>query len=126
MGSASCNLRGHVCETIMHAIRDCFSCRQFWQSIVPSNLIDFFGMDLYAWIKLNLQDQVGVNKEWKDLWAITCHALWPWRNKEYHIDKFKRPLEPVLHILKRKKDYDTVCRIMCNLEGVDQSKRLVG
>lgn len=38
LGSASCNLCGSICESTIHATRDCHKCVSIWRSLVPSDI----------------------------------------------------------------------------------------
>lgn len=39
LGGAACNLCGDVCETMMHAVRDCANFLHIWHGIVPSEIM---------------------------------------------------------------------------------------
>lgn len=39
------------------------------------------------------------------------HALWSWRNQEGHNENYVGPLYPIIHILKRNKDYKQAMKL---------------
>jgi len=63
--------------------------------------------DLQQWIHFNLSTIAGWNTsaEWRDFWAVACHSLWTWRNKELHDEGFPRPIYPAQHVLQVVKNY---------------------
>jgi ribonuclease HI len=67
----------------------------------------FFIGELREWIDLNLNNSTVWNNggKWCDFWAIACHCMWNWRNKEMHVEDFIRPIRPVQHVLKMVDDY---------------------
>ncbi|XP_058775894.1 uncharacterized protein LOC131650189 [Vicia villosa] len=90
----------------MHALRDCSICAQVWKNVVPSDmLVEFFTADQDKWIKMNLNYRANANSNWSNIWITACHALWTWRNLEEHNEDYKRPLDPIVHILRRGKEY---------------------
>jgi len=70
--------------------------------------------DLKHWINFNMSDEVGWNNEvdWKNYWAIACHCLWYWRNKELYDDSFMRPASPTTHVLKLVKDIKMLIKLV--------------
>ncbi|GAU34270.1 hypothetical protein TSUD_321160 [Trifolium subterraneum] len=42
---------------------------------------------------------------WSDVWALSCHCLWSWRNKEMYEVNFSRPSRPPQHVLKLAEEY---------------------
>ncbi|MCI32001.1 hypothetical protein A2U01_0053213 [Trifolium medium] len=54
IGQAWCDYCGDVEETIIHAMRDCPLVMSLWLNVL----------------------------RWKDFWAVACHSLWYWHNKE--------------------------------------------
>lgn len=60
-----CAYCGDVEETSLHALRDCPLVLPLWKGL-----------------NLNLSHDAGWrgDRDWKDIWAITCHCLWTWRN----------------------------------------------
>lgn len=68
----------------------------------------FFMKDVEGWMIDNIK-----NKEiwrgvgcWQDVWAIGCHCVWNWRNKELHEGNYVRPLDPMSVITRIKGEYD--------------------
>jgi hypothetical protein len=45
---------------------------------------------------MNLCFEMGRNieAEWRNYWAMTCHSIWNWKNKEKHNDNYNRPYNP--------------------------------
>jgi hypothetical protein len=108
LGHAMCSYCGNVEETSLHAIRDCKLATPFLLQLVPSEERSrFFMEDTQAWIVLNLTKgrTWGRGGEWRDIWAMVCHSLWMWRNKETHDEEFIRPIQPVNYVYKCVEDY---------------------
>ncbi|CAI8605340.1 unnamed protein product [Vicia faba] len=107
LDNASCKLCSNACETTLHAIRECPKVINIWKRIIQSSIYnDFFYLDLQKWIKVNLKFHGYGIKLWSVVWAIVCHQIWMWRNKEEHDDFYLRPSELALYILQRRKDYE--------------------
>ncbi|PNY01104.1 hypothetical protein L195_g024392 [Trifolium pratense] len=95
-------------ETISHVMRDCPIARVVWMHIVPHKLRrNFFNTGKDVWIAQNVlynwENNDGI--KWNALWAIACHYLWLWRNKETHDSNVSRPPEAWVWIRKIAKDY---------------------
>jgi hypothetical protein len=67
----------------------------------------FFSGSLNHWIEFNLRFNSAIkdNGDWTAEWAIACHKLWFWRNKEQHEVAFVRPSRPRQVIKSLAKDY---------------------
>ncbi|KAK2448079.1 TMV resistance protein N [Trifolium repens] len=103
-----CLYCGDVEETILHVLRDCPLAKDIWLSVIPLHDRGVFFMgELKTWMSFNLNNSVCWNAtvDWCDFWALVCHCLWTWRNKEQHIDSFVRPYRPVQYIMKLVDDY---------------------
>jgi ribonuclease HI len=117
-GSSMCGYCCNVVEDTLHVMRDCPLAMSLWLNVVHwSARGNFFMGDLKHWINFNMSNEVGWNNEvdWKNYWAIACHCLWYWRNKELYDDSFMRPASPINHVLKLVKDYknaDKVSRVV--------------
>jgi hypothetical protein len=63
--------------------------------------------ELQHWIHFNLNNAVKLHDSiaWCDLWALSCHCLWTWRNKEQHIEEFVHPPQHVQYVMKMLKEY---------------------
>jgi hypothetical protein len=95
LGHSMCAYCGDVEETSLHALRDCPLVLPLWKSLIPNeDNNQFFMSNLDNWINLNVSHDTGWrgDRDWKDIWAITCHCLWTWRNKELHENNFVRPI----------------------------------
>ncbi|GAU15126.1 hypothetical protein TSUD_08640 [Trifolium subterraneum] len=88
----------------------------------------FFSADFQQWFDMNLQVNVkGVDvNNWQSYWAIACHALWTWRNKEEHNDMCTRPFNPHMHIMKLMTDYAMVEQVNYNVVPVTRVMGQVG
>lgn len=49
-----------------------------------------------------------------------------WRNLEEHDTEYSRPHEPLLHILKRREDYDNALKLYHNVRGVENVAACLG
>ncbi|CAJ2650297.1 unnamed protein product [Trifolium pratense] len=108
LSHAMCEYCGDKEETTLHVMRDCPKAREVWTYVVPLSLRGIFFMgDLQHWIGFNLNSnsQRRGREDWSDFWALSCHCLWMWRNKECHDADFVRPHRPVRHILQLSEDY---------------------
>jgi hypothetical protein len=108
LGSAMCNYCDNIVENALHAISDCPLAIAVWLQLVPDKARGhFYHGDLNNWIDVNLNStgakQFGI--DWSIVWAITCHRLWFWRNKENHDENFSRPSMPTLYIRNQVKNY---------------------
>src|SRR4051812_36482341 len=92
----TCPICGRSVESAIHTFRDCPAAMQFWTNIIPLGITnDFLQVELTDWVNLNLNTTGNVDSSWSDFWAIACHCLWTWRNKETHDDSFHRPLNVI-------------------------------
>ncbi|MCI36180.1 ribonuclease H, partial [Trifolium medium] len=118
LGSPFCVFCEDEIETELHVLRDCSNSMVVWLNTVQDSDQDaFFSADFQQWLDMNLQGNVkGADlNDWPSYWAIACHALWTWRNKEEHDDTFTRPYRPHLNIKKIKTDYETATRVNYNV-----------
>jgi ribonuclease HI len=103
-----CSFCGNVQETILHALRDCPLAMEIWDSLISANdRRKFLNVDLENWFELNLNNSISWNdiSDWCEVWAVACHSLWSWRNKEIHEVNFVRPSRPSWQVLKLLGDY---------------------
>ncbi|KAK2406678.1 heat shock 70 kDa protein [Trifolium repens] len=63
---------------------------------------------------------------WSSFWATACHAIWSWRNREYHDETFTRPIEPIPYLQKRVHDYFTACKANNVVSSISSAVRQVG
>jgi ribonuclease HI len=104
-----CDYCREATETNLHVLRDCVVARQIWMTVVPlQNRANFFGGDLSYWFQFNLQGDLDwiADVRWAEFWANVCYYLWYWRNKEIHDENFIRPVQPVLFVLQRCREYN--------------------
>ncbi|PNX81345.1 hypothetical protein L195_g037363 [Trifolium pratense] len=83
--------------------RDCPPAMALWLNVVSIDARAlFFASDFDSWVELNLSKASNMNNNfvWADYWAVACHTLWNWRNKENHEDHWVRPLQPDVFISK--------------------------
>jgi ribonuclease HI len=88
---------GDVEENILHVLRDCPRAMEIWSCVIATNdRASFFMSEASHWIELNLNNTMHWNGEgsWSVFWAICCHCLWSWRNKELFDEGFVRPSRP--------------------------------
>ncbi|MCH81163.1 RNA-directed DNA polymerase (Reverse transcriptase), partial [Trifolium medium] len=91
LGPPFCMFCEDEIETELHVLRDCSKSMAVWLNTVhDSDREAFFSVDFQQWLDMNLQGNVkGIDvNNWQSYWAIACHALWTWRNKEEHNIKF--------------------------------------
>jgi hypothetical protein len=113
LGSPFCSFCGDVIETELHVLRDCPSCMNVWLNIVHDNSREaFFNSNLQQWLTMNITGQiVGIDAAtWNIYWAVACHSLWTWRNKEIYDDNFHRPIDPRWQVHKRVMEYQGAAR----------------
>jgi len=97
LGSAMCDFCGDLPETILHVMRDCPLVMPLWLTMVHNNARSkFFSCNFQQWITMNLCLEVGWNIEdgWRNYFAMACHSIWNWKNKEKHNDSYSRPSNP--------------------------------
>ncbi|MCI11142.1 ribonuclease H protein [Trifolium medium] len=81
-------------ETIIHALRDCPIASSFWIHVVLQRMHNiFFSTNLLQWIELNIscKEEISEGVDWNGYWAMACHFLWSWKNKEDHDSNVMRP-----------------------------------
>ncbi|GAU10806.1 hypothetical protein TSUD_425900, partial [Trifolium subterraneum] len=68
--------------------------------------------NLKYWMCFNLNNSITWRSsvEWCVYWAIACHSLWSWRNKEEHEESFIRPYNPAQVIMQKAVEYDSAAR----------------
>ncbi|PNX85234.1 ribonuclease H [Trifolium pratense] len=79
---------------------------------ISSRAICFFNSDLQQWINLNINGAIGGIgiENWSNFWAIACHSIWKWYNKEAHDGSFNWPYNPHVVIKNYARDYDIAKR----------------
>jgi len=129
LGSAMCGFCGNIIENSLHVLRDCPLVMPMWLNVVPVNMRDrFFIGDLNHWIAFNMRNEAGwmLEVDWKDFWAMACHCLWYWRNKEVHEANFVRPTNPYQFVRKRIRDYQLAMQASKVILEMPRSVVLVG
>jgi ribonuclease HI len=88
----------------------------------------FFNTNTQQWINSNLNGEIQGDGmvNWPSFWALACHSLWSWRNKEYHNENFLRPSEPIQIIKQRVNDYLLVCKADSVIRSGSTSVQHVG
>ncbi|GAU12910.1 hypothetical protein TSUD_73970 [Trifolium subterraneum] len=84
------------------------SWKRIWKlNVRERERINYYMGDLHQWIATNLHNTFRWNGKgsWCDFWALCCHCIWNWRNKELFEENFLRPPRPVQHVLKLIGDY---------------------
>lgn len=85
----------------------------------------FFNAGWKEWMQLNLfSDTVGF-LDWCNIWAISCHSLWSWRNKEVHDISFVRPVLMKEVIEDKVLQYNKVMLVQNKVMDNCQEKLLV-
>jgi hypothetical protein len=113
LGSAMCGYCRDIPETILHVMRDCPLVMPLWLNIVPVNDRSwFFSCNVQQWITMNLCKEVGWNREidWRNYWAMACHYIWSWRNKENHNENYNRPYNPANVVMRSMRTYNLAVR----------------
>lgn len=91
-GDVSCNSYGNSNETILHALRDYKYAKEVWENRVPLSIVhEFFTDDFHKWISVNLMEDTPRATNWCLYWVIGCHAIWEWKNIDFHDENFVRP-----------------------------------
>jgi hypothetical protein len=52
------------------------------------------------------------NGEWSNFWAMVCHLVWSWKNKEKHDDKFLWPVKQAEFVRQRLHCYKMADKVM--------------
>jgi ribonuclease HI len=105
---AMCNFCGDVEESILHVMRDCPRAMAIWNCVISTHdRGSFYMSDTQHWIDLNLHNsyQWSDSGSWSEFWALCCHCLWKWRNKELFEDDYVRPARPIQHIMVLIQEY---------------------
>ncbi|XP_058759648.1 uncharacterized protein LOC131632954 [Vicia villosa] len=119
LSNGECHLCGQVCETELHILRDCKFASRVWTNRVPVKIAnEFYNTNLKDWIDLNIMSGAQVGEDWCNYWAVGCHTLWEWRNKDLHMENFSRPIEEGKVINDRVKDYKAA--IMLNTKVMNR------
>lgn len=83
--SAQCQRCGQLVEDVMHVVRDCPCATEVWSVLYPQGRVpDFYHLTGRDWFYKSLQHQEADADSitWAQKMAITCWALWRWRNLE--------------------------------------------
>jgi ribonuclease HI len=74
----------------------------------------FFTCDLNDWIAMNLgsKGRKSAFDDWSCMWAMACHMVWTWRNKEKYEDNFFRPIKQADAVRQRISCYGLAANIM--------------
>jgi ribonuclease HI len=127
---AMCEFCGDQEETTLHVMRDCPKAMNIWNYVVPvAARGTFFMGDLQHWVDLNLNNNIQwreSNGAWSEFWALSCHCLWTWRNKECHDDDFVRPYQPVSFIAQLSREYKNAASNNHVVTARNQSVVLIG
>ncbi|CAJ2653650.1 unnamed protein product [Trifolium pratense] len=129
LGLPFCTFCEDEIETELHVLRDCSKSMQVWLNIVHDSSREvFFNADFQQWINMNLHGDIqGVDvNNWQSYWAIACHALWTWRNKEKHDDSFNRPYRPHLVIKQYMTEYEKSSQVDHNVVVLPRVMRQIG
>jgi ribonuclease HI len=80
------------------------------------------------WIELNITNAVQWNGEgnWCDFWALCCHCIWNWRNKEMFDESFVRPSRPLPMLLKMLQEYNDAVTNSMVVAGTQKMVSLIG
>ncbi|XP_058744697.1 uncharacterized protein LOC131617392 [Vicia villosa] len=76
----------------------------------------------HQWLHLNLSSDTVGFLDWSNVWAISCHTLWSWRNKEIHDTSFVRPTLMKEVIEDRVQQYKTAMLIQKKVMANCQEK----
>jgi hypothetical protein len=78
-----------------------------WIHLVHQDMRNqFFNSELHEWVSSNLDHDMedSLDFGWMNVWAMSCHMLWLWRNKEHHDGNFIRPMRPHSYIMLKLKE----------------------
>lgn len=101
--SSACNCCNGGAEDALHAVRDCVSSKQVWNSLLTLKMAShFYHHGMRDWVLLNPKhkDHEGRKLSWLEIWAIRVWLLWKWRNGEVFRSK-QITLEMKMEIVKR-------------------------
>ncbi|KAK2382454.1 TMV resistance protein N [Trifolium repens] len=108
-----CNHCMDIVEDTMHVLRDCPLAKGVWCNLLNATARDsFYNSNLEDWICMNLHKDLGkvTDVRWGNVWAIDCHVLWLWRNRECHGDTRVRPTQlwqTILNMVQQYQQADT-------------------
>ncbi|KAK2422059.1 Polynucleotidyl transferase, ribonuclease H superfamily protein [Trifolium repens] len=103
-----CNHCMDIVEDTMHVLRDCPLAKGVWCNLLNATARDsFYNSNLEDWICMNLHKDPGkvTDVRWGYVWAIGCHVLWLWRNRDCHGDTRVRPTQLWQTILNMVQQY---------------------
>lgn len=110
IGNTNCGLCGKYNESTLHVFRECIFVKAIWENVVPNNTLhDLYHYDLQEWITLNLDGTatlcMNFEDDWTNFWAIACHVIWEWHNRDRHDDKFNMSFDMLSAIAARIHQY---------------------
>jgi ribonuclease HI len=126
---AMCTFCGDVEETILHVLRDCPRAMAVWRCVVTmTDSASFFMSEIDNWIQLNLTNAMQWNGvgNWCDFWALCCHSIWNWRNKEMFDESFMRPSRPLPLLMKMLQEYNDAVTDSMVVGGIQKMVSLIG
>jgi ribonuclease HI len=80
------------------------------------------------WLELNINNAVQWSGEanWGDFWALCCHCIWSWRNKELFDVGFVRPSRPVPILMKMMQEYKEAVTTSMVVTRAEKVVNLIG
>jgi ribonuclease HI len=129
LGSDLCDFCRDCTETTIHVLRDCKLVQNLWISLVDVSLrYQFFTCDLNDWIAINVGNKGRKSSydDWSCTWAMACHMVWTWRNKEKYDANFIRPIKQTEVIRQRITCYGLADRIIDNVSQFQQAIIQIG
>ncbi|MCH79274.1 putative non-LTR retroelement reverse transcriptase [Trifolium medium] len=117
-----CNHCVDIVEDTMHVLRDCPLAKGVWCNLLNGAARDsFYAANREDWMKLNTSQDLGKvsANSWSCVWAVGCHFLWLWRNREAHGDERKG----VIQVGWNHPEGDW---IMLNTDGASRRSDLAG
>ncbi|CAK8575090.1 unnamed protein product [Lathyrus sativus] len=92
--------------------------------IVPLSIkYKFFNVKLEEWFSLNINHSLKAEAGWSVFWAMACHSICFWQNREDHNEEFVRPFNPTLHMHGRLKEYEDA--LVLNKKVVRRNKKIM-
>ncbi|WJX20403.1 very-long-chain 3-oxoacyl-CoA synthase [Trifolium repens] len=67
--------------------------------------------EMYATLCYFIDENNNLEIAWRDFWALACHSIWKWRNKEKHEISFVRPTHPAQHVKMSALHYEMAVRM---------------
>jgi ribonuclease HI len=125
---AMCAFCGDVEETILHVMRDCPRAKDIWNCVIPvRDRASFFMSEFHHWLDLNFRNSWSWNGvgSWSEFWALCCHCLWTWRNKELYQEDFVRPSRPLPIIMKMVQEYNDAVSSTMVVNSSDRVEALI-